>query len=255
MSSFIFRKMRMRRAARNVAPGQANADYGSPAAAAADVTSVAHLFGIPASFPERRTDVVIEDGAQALGAEFDGRKVGTIGAVGVFSLGATKVITAGGQGGMLVSRNREIVGFARAARDYDVPVDSHPRFNVQMTDLQAAVGRVQLRRLPFLIERRERIFQRYRGADVELLEPVAPASRPVRYRAVMRAGSPSDARRRFAARGVKTIVPIADEESLASPQQVPHAATLSRSTLSLPIFPALSDREVERVAQGLASAE
>lgn len=65
--------------------------------------------------------------------------------------------------------------------------------------------------------------------------------------------SPSEACQKLAVLGVKTIVPISEEELLSQPRQVPYAAALSRVTLSLPIFPAMEDSEVAQVAEGLVS--
>ena len=59
---------------------------------------------------------------------------------------------------MLVSHDPKIIDFVRQTRDYDTILDAHPHFNFQMTDLQAAVGRCQLAKLPEFLTRRENIF-------------------------------------------------------------------------------------------------
>jgi perosamine synthetase len=211
---------------------------------------VAHMFGIPAELPNDSM-TIIEDCAQALGAERGRHKVGTLGKIGVFSFAATKLITTGGQGGMLVSRDPGVIDFVRKARDYDTVPDAHPRFNFQMTDLQAAVGRRQLARLPEFLSRRERTFGRYQEAGAELLDGIAADCRPIRFRAVMRTVEPLEWQKRFAAAGIRTIIPITEDELLTAPKSVPHAAALCRETLSLPIHPALADEDVDRIVREL----
>ncbi len=215
------------------------------------VAIVPHMFGIPATLPSQSSITVIEDCAQALGAEVAGRKVGTLGRIGVFSFAATKLITSGGQGGMVVSADGDIVEFVRKAREYDTVVDPHPRFNFQMTDLQAAIGRRQLARLPQLLARRERIFERYRHTGARFLDASAHDARPVRFRAVMRVSDPLGWQNRFRALGVTTIVPVLEEELLAPAACVPRAAELARSSVSLPIYPGLADESVDTIVQGL----
>ena len=137
---------------------------------------------------------VVEDAAHAIGAEFKGRKVGTFGAAGVFSFYATKNMTTG-DGGALVTDNDGLAENARTLRlhglskdawkrydesgswRYDV-VDAGYKFN--MTDIQAALGVAQLRKLNGFNARRREIAGRYRELlkDVEVLE--LPEEKPDR---------------------------------------------------------------------------
>ena len=101
---------------------------------------------------------VIEDAAEAHGAEYKGRKVGGIGDVNCFSFYANKIITTG-EGGMVVTNDAEIAKRARALKDL-----AHSRekrflhtdiaFNYRMTNLQAAIGLAQFERIDELVERR-----------------------------------------------------------------------------------------------------
>ena len=96
---------------------------------------------------------VIEDCAQSLGASIDNKKTGIIGKVGIFSFYTTKLMTSGGQGGMFVSKDKNLVDKVRDYREFDCRRDKKHRFNFQMTDLQASIGRVQLKQLPLFLER------------------------------------------------------------------------------------------------------
>ncbi|MBO9536950.1 MAG: DegT/DnrJ/EryC1/StrS aminotransferase family protein [Herbaspirillum sp.] len=112
---------------------------------------------------------VIEDCAQAHGAEIDGKPVGSFGDCGAFSFCQDKIITTGGEGGMLVIKDEAVWKRAWAYKDhgkgYDrVHQENHPKgfrwlhdsfgTNMRMTEMQAAIGRLQLRKLPHWHARR-----------------------------------------------------------------------------------------------------
>ncbi len=130
---------------------------------------VAHLFGHPADLDglEDLDLPIIEDCAQALGAEWRGRPVGSFGTISVFSFYATKVISTG-EGGMACSSSPVLLERMRAARDYDHRDDYEVRYNYKMSDLQASLGRSQLRRFPEALEARRRLAERYTQAFADL---------------------------------------------------------------------------------------
>jgi dTDP-4-amino-4,6-dideoxygalactose transaminase len=115
---------------------------------------------------ERYGVPVIEDAAEALGATYAGRPAGTLGAIGVFSFNGNKMITTSG-GGMLVSNRREWAARARhlATQACDpAPYYEHSEigFNYRLSNLLAAIGRGQLRRLPEMVQRCREINLQYR---------------------------------------------------------------------------------------------
>lgn len=237
-------------------PGSPNADAAAMAAARPDLAVVAHMYGIPADLASLAPIPVIEDCAQALGAACDGRPVSLSGAAGVFSFYATKTITSGGQGGMVVSRDASLAAACRDYRQFDQRRDDRDRFNLQMTDLQAAIGREQLRKLPSFLERRAAIFAAYRERGLELLDAPSggPACAPARYRAVLRTPDPARVLRALGAAGATAIVPLEEWELLGPPGDFPHAAALCRGTVSLPIYPTLDRRDVDAILDALESA-
>lgn len=222
------------------APGSPNADA---ATADAPLAILPHMFGIPCDLKKAR-GVIIEDCAQSLGGSIGGK-------ISIFSFYATKLITSGGQGGMLVSADAALVDAARDYRQFDGRRDHKARFNFQMTDLQAAVGRAQLKRLPEFLKRREEIFQRYKTAGLDLLD--GPKG-TVRYRAVLKTDKPAKVLEALAAADIKAIVPVEDWELLGEPKNFPNAAALSRSTVSLPCYPSLTDSEVDSVLAAVKNA-
>lgn len=93
---------------------------------------------------------LIEDCAHAHGASWNGRRAGTYGDAGVYSLYATKTITTG-EGGVLVSRRPELVEHARAFRNYGKPSYEVQGLNFRMSEFTAALGLVQIERMPEIV--------------------------------------------------------------------------------------------------------
>lgn len=138
---------------------------------------VVHLAGWPCDmdpileFARENRLHVIEDCAQAQGAVYRGRPVGCLGDVAIFSFCQDKIMTTGGEGGMLTTNSEEIWerswSFKDHGKNYDAVYQSvvapgfrwlHESFgtNGRMTEMQAAIGRVQLRKVPGWIEARQR---------------------------------------------------------------------------------------------------
>jgi perosamine synthetase len=208
---------------------------------------VPHIFGFPVDLTHLNGMRIIEDAAQAFGADSRGTRVGLTGAIGIFSFYATKIITSGGQGGMLVSRNSDIIASLRDYREFDCRRDRKPRFNFQMTDLQAAIGRAQLEKCSSFLDRRQAIFQRYRQAGLPVFDESAQDTRPVRFRSVVTTPRPRDLIARLAQAGAAAIVPVEDWELLGPAEQFPNAARFARSTVSLPTYPSLSPAEQDQI--------
>ena len=234
-------------------PGSPNADPLAQAASHAPLAVIPHTYGIPASLATPDGTAIIEDCAHALGARRGTAFVGRAGVAAVFSFYATKLMTSGGEGGMIVARDRGLADAIRDFREFDQRRDRDPRFNFHMTDLQAAIGREQLRKLPGFLARREEIFDAYRSAGLDLLDTTVSADRPVRYRAVLRTDRPLKIIAALEEAGIRAIVPLEDWELLGDGTAYPNALALSRSTVSLPIYPTLEDRSREAVIATLAS--
>jgi len=146
---------------------------------------VPHLFGLPADLDALSALGIplIEDCAQAVGSEYGRRPVGTFGVAAIFSFYATKVMTTG-EGGMVVSNSTDIAERVRELKTYDQKADYRVRFNYKMTDIQAALGLVQLGRLETFVRRRRAIAEEYTRSFQSLdlnLPPVHPGHIFFRY--------------------------------------------------------------------------
>jgi pyridoxal phosphate-dependent aminotransferase EpsN len=121
---------------------------------------------------EKYNVLLIEDAAEALGADYKGKKCGSFGEMGILSFNGNKIITTSG-GGMLVSNNEEYVNKARflatQAREPELHYEHKELgYNYRMSNLLAAIGRGQLQVLDERVEARCSIFQRYYNALTEI---------------------------------------------------------------------------------------
>ncbi len=133
---------------------------------------VVHLYGNMANMDaitalaRRHGIAVIEDAAQAIGAEFRGRKAGAIGDLGAFSFHGTKTLTTG-EGGMLVTSRDDVFERVLRLRDHGrepgdrLFVNHEVAFKYRMSALQAAFGLAQLERIDELVARKREIFGWY----------------------------------------------------------------------------------------------
>lgn len=213
---------------------------------------VPHMFGIPQKIPKKMKSIIIEDCAQSLGAAVGSTAVGLQGEIGVFSFYATKVITSGGQGGMIVSRNHAYIDWIKDFRHFDARSDGHSRFNFQMTDLQAAIGREQLKKLPQFQARREAIFDQYKNAGLPLVD-VAPPIYPVRFRALLQTERQQELMQALQKDGIHAAIPITESEWMGSSGGTGGVSSMywSNHLISLPLYPTLTDKEVKRVIRSV----
>ncbi len=133
---------------------------------------VVHTFGCPADLlpilqiARRHGLYVIEDACEAIGAEYEGRKVGVLGDAGVFAFYPNKQITTG-EGGAVVTDNCEIAAEIRKLRNQgrdgseDWFQHSELGYNYRISDINCALGIEQLKRIDAILERRERLAKKY----------------------------------------------------------------------------------------------
>jgi dTDP-4-amino-4,6-dideoxygalactose transaminase len=246
-----------------------------------------HLFGQCAEMGpladigRARGVAVIEDAAQALGAEYQGRRAGTMGTIGCFSFFPSKNLGGFGDGGLCVTGDDALAEALRAARVHGAEPRYHHRFiggNFRLDALQATLLLPKLRRLDGFTAGRRRNAELYtrlfteagigapnRGQEEEagarVLLPVATGARHVHNQYVVRVPGLRDALRAFlAARGVQTEVyypvPVHLQECFASlghrAGDFPRAERAAREALALPLFPELSAGEIGYVVEQVA---
>jgi dTDP-4-amino-4,6-dideoxygalactose transaminase len=212
---------------------------------------VPHLFGLPADLkPLHELDVpIIEDCAQAVGSTYQRRPVGTFGQAAIFSFYATKLITTG-EGGMVVTRSRSIAERVRDLMTYDRREKYNVRFNYKMTDIQAALGLVQLERLESIIRQRKSIAEKYRSGfdSFDLNLPPADTGH-IYFRYVIGLNIDSITWIQTLARlGITCDRPIYFPlHRYFKMPGFPLTEKAWRQSVSIPIYPTLTDEQVNRV--------
>lgn len=215
----------------------------------ADMVIIPHMYGLPQDLSILQEKLlIIEDCAQSLGASVHQTPVGLQGDIGIYSFYATKLITSGGQGGMIVSKNPDIIEKLKDYRLFDQRYDDILRFNFQMTDLQAAIGRVQLRQLSPFLNRRSEIFNQYQQAGLQLLDTTGSVN-PVRFRAIVQTTKQRELIAALQEHYIVATIPLQDIELLGAKELYPNAYSWTQNTISLPIYPSLKDKEVKKIIQ------
>ncbi len=230
---------------------------------------VTHLFGVSAEAEEMAAlgPAMVEDLAQGLGARRTEGMAGRFGRAAVCSFYATKLMTSGGEGGMILSDDENIIEFTRDARSYDGREDLRPRWNYKLTDVQAAVGLAQLRRFEDFVARRREIAGRYanRLAETSLTLPEdPPGGRHVYHRYVVGLpdswiekhgeDAPDEAVRALETKGVGARRPIHKPlHRLMEKGPFPGTDAAWSRHLSLPIYPALTEEEADAVADAVCT--
>ena len=217
----------------------------------------AHLFGMPADLAalSELGVPIIEDCAQALGARYRGELVGSTGRFSFVSFHASKMITTG-YGGMFFSKDTRLCAAVRDIRSYSTREDLSPAWNSNITDFQAAMGINQLKSLPRFIEQRRQIAEiyteRFLQAHIEI--PHTFEGRecvwyryPIRVKHSLKGAL--DYLRKNTIEGKSPIPrPLHQMAGLLS-EGYPESEKAFLKTLSIPIYPALLNKEVEHIAK------
>jgi dTDP-4-amino-4,6-dideoxygalactose transaminase len=232
-----------------------------------------HLYGQPADMDpileiaRRHGLAVIEDACQAHGAEYKGRRTGSLGDIGCFSFYPGKNLGAYGEAGMVVTDNPEYARVIRMLRDWGAERKYHhvlKGYNYRMEGIQGAVLRVKLRRLEAWTEARRSAAARYdrllAGSSVPTPEAM-PYARHVYHIYAIRTPRRQAWQEALLAQGIQTGVhyptPVHLLPAFAdlgySLGEFPHAERAANEVLSLPMFPELTVEQCEVVARAVRS--
>ena len=224
-----------------------------------------HLYGHPADLTGIRRLCstlslwLLEDCAQAHGAAWQGKKVGGFGRAGAFSFYPSKNLSVMGDGGLLVTDDDDVAARCRRLRDHgrlNKDVHAEIGFNLRFNDIQAAVGRVLLRRLDDMNARRHTLAARYAEGlhGLPLTLPLeAPGARHVYHLYVVRTPQRDALQRFLKERGIATGIhyPVPGHRQPAvedlNPPALPRTERIVQEILSLPISAGHTDAEVDEV--------
>ncbi len=218
---------------------------------------VVHSFGQPADIDaflyisDKYNIPVIEDSAQALGAAYKGRMVGSYGLVSILSFYATKVITTG-EGGMIISDSSDIIKKAKDLREYDEKESFKLRYNYKMTDMAAALGLSQLRRLPVFIERRRGIAKTYNAVLKRTGSQLKGNGDGIYFRYILETDYLSRLIKLMEKDGISCRRPVFKPLHYYTGEKEYHNTQLAwERSISIPIYPGLTGKEIGRISDSL----
>ena len=231
--------------------------------------------------PRRHDIAVIEDAACAIGTTYKGKYVGGLGDIGCFSFHPRKVVTTG-EGGAVTTNRDDLAAMVRSQRNHgatglpDVSLEApgpwtmakfdNLGFNLRLSDIQAAVGVAQMAKLDTLLAERRRLGRRYSELLVEVNSIARPLGGDVdghtyqsyvvrlleggrkRRNYLMSALAKEGIQTRPGTHAVHRLGYYAGKYGLR-PEQFPNAALAEDTTITLPIFPGMTEDDQQKVVQ------
>jgi dTDP-4-amino-4,6-dideoxygalactose transaminase len=229
-----------------------------------------HLFGLPAGMDEimavagRHGLKVLEDCAQSFGANYRGRRTGTLGRAGAFSFYPTKNLGAYGDGGMLATNDDDVAELARILRNHGASPERRYEnrmigYNSRLDEIQAAVLRVKLPYVERWNEERRRVAQAYRrrlGSLPPIRLPTDDAEH-VCHQFTIRVSveTREDLVKSLKGAGIATSVfyPVPLHRLSGVERNLPVSEKLAGEVLSLPIWPKMDEEKIDRVCSTITA--
>lgn len=237
-----------------------------------------HVFGQPAEMKpireiaEKHNLLIVEDAAEAIGAEYEGEKIGNMDELACFSTYATKNLHTG-EGGFITTNNDESASSLRILRSQGQKSKYlHVKlgYNYRMTEIAAAIGSVQIKKIDQLnsvrMENAKRLTQRIRDLPALIPQAVIPNVKHIYYQYTIRLDGESagvsreELQKKLALAGIETDVhwpmpihlqPWYREQFRFKPGMCPHAEKLAETVLSLPIHPGVTGEQIEYISDTL----
>ena len=223
-----------------------------------------HIYGNPCdfdsvkSFAEEQKIPIIEDACQAHGAEYKGKKVGSLGDIGCFSFYPTKNMTVGGDGGMTTTDDEDIVSKIKSIRDNGRKTKNEfdkLGFTMRLNTVNAAIGRVQLKHLDEKTARRREIVSVYRKNLVQdCILPENKDGKSVYHQIVIKHKKRDEIRKELADNDIGSAIyyetpihkqPIYQEFGY----ELPNSEKFSKEIMSLPSYPQLTDDQALEICE------
>ena len=223
-----------------------------------------HIYGNPCNFDsvklfaEEQNIPIIEDACQAHGAEFKGKKVGSLGDVGCFSFYPTKNMTVGGDGGMTTTDNEETALKIKSIRDNGRKTKNEfdkLGFTMRLNTVNAAIGRVQLRHLDEKTSRRREIVSIYRkNLAQDCILPENKDGKSVYHQIVIKHKKRDEIRKELTDNEIGSAIyyetpihkqPIYQEFGY----ELPNSEKFSKEIMSLPSYPQLTDEQALEICE------
>ena len=231
-----------------------------------------HLFGQPAdmsalqTIADRHNLILVEDCAQSFGAGIDGRMTGTIGAAGCFSFFPSKNLGCFGDGGLITTDSDAMAEHLRVLRNHGSWKRYHHSelgFNSRLDELQSVILRIKLKHIDRYNEERRRVAHRYSQQLAELPDIVPPfedgKGRHVYHQYTVLTPKRQAIMEALQEKGIASAIyypiPLHKQEVFASEWKgpaLPVSDQVAAQCMSLPVFPELSDNQVDTIVEAIA---
>jgi perosamine synthetase len=223
-----------------------------------------HIYGNPCnfdsvkSFAEDQKIPIIEDACQAHGAEYKGKKVGSLGDVGCFSFYPTKNMTVGGDGGMTTTNNEETALKIKSIRDNGRKTKNEfdkMGFTMRLNTVNAAIGRVQLKHLEEKTARRREIVSIYRkNLAQDCILPENKDGKSVYHQIVIKHEKRDEIRKKLTDNEIGSAIyyetPIHQQPIYQNYElELPNSEKFSKLILSLPSYPQLTNDQALEISE------
>lgn len=230
-----------------------------------------HLYGHPAdmdriqAIADKHKLWVLEDCAQAIGARYRGKRVGSMGTASAFSFYPSKNLTVFGDGGCVLTNDAQVADKVRMLRNHGRQskfTHDVPGFNLRFNEIQAAMGRVMLRHIDALNARRHEVAQRYneRLADLVQTPPEKDWAESVYHMYVIQTKDRDALGAYLKEKGIGTGIhyPVANHQQPAitdnfSVPVLPRTEALVNNILSLPVYGEMPLEDADAVADQIAA--
>jgi perosamine synthetase len=195
---------------------------------------------------------VIEDCAQAIGAKYKGRRLGSYGTISTFSFKATKLMTTG-HGGMVLTNSKELLNRLRELSKYDEQEQYNIAYNYQLTDFQAALGRSQLKRLDLFIQRRHQIAKIYDEACQSMAIKASEDPDSIFFRYVIEIDELEQFIASMRQLGISCTKPVFKplHRYLNGDDELPYTERAMKRAVSIPIYPSLKRDEIGHITRAI----
>jgi perosamine synthetase len=223
-----------------------------------------HIYGNPCdfdsvkSFADEQNIPIIEDACQAHGAEYKGKKVGSLGDVGCFSFYPTKNMTVGGDGGMSTTNNEEVADKIRSIRDNGRKTKKEfdkLGFTMRLNTINAAIGIIQLKHLDEKNSRRREIVSIYKENLIEdCILPENKDGKSVYHQIVVRHKNRDKIRKELTNNDIGSAIyyekPIHLQPLyLEYDYKLPNSEKFAKEVLSLPSYPSLTNDQLLEICE------
>jgi perosamine synthetase len=209
--------------------------------------------------------IIVEDAAEAHGANYNGKHAGTFGDMAIFSFTPIKNITTG-EGGMITTNNEEYTEKLRMLRNHGIDAPYHHvilGYNYRMTEMQAAFGLVQLKKLEYILDRKTEIARFYDSELKKIIDIVIPYVAPYTtrhgyYLYTIKTPQRDILMEKLGEKGIETKIyfpPVHLQPYYRmlgfNEGMLPITTRVAKEILSLPLRPTLTDQEVEYIIDAI----